>query len=130
MLDDLYREQIIDRYKRPRFRGRLDDADARYEDENPLCGDHIVVYLKFDPQGRAQARFEGQGCAISMASADLLMEYIQGKTAAELRGVTKEDLLGLVGLQLSPSRLKCALLPYKAFKAALYGLNAAPTTEA
>ncbi len=130
MLDDLYREQIIDRYKRPRFRGRLDDADARYEDENPLCGDHIVVYLKFDPQGRAQARFEGQGCAISMASADLLMEYIQGKTAAELRSVTKEDLLGLIGLQLSPSRLKCALLPYKAFKAALYGLNAAPTTEA
>ncbi len=123
MLDDLYREQIIDRYKHPRFRGALPQPDARYEDENPLCGDHVVVYLKFDEQGRAQARFEGQGCAISMASADLLMEYATGKTAAELRALTKDDVLDLIGLQLSPARLKCALLPYKALKAALYGLE-------
>ncbi len=134
MLDDLYREQIIDRFKHPRFRGALPDADARYEDENPLCGDHVVVYLKFDPQGRAQARFEGEGCAISMAAADLLMEYASGKTEAELRQISKDDVLALVGLSLSPARLKCALLPYKALKAALYGLQpkdaAEPSPEA
>ncbi len=122
MLDELYREQILERYRRPRFRGTLPDADARYEDENPLCGDHVVVYLKIDPEGRVQARFEGQGCAISLASADLLMEYVNGKPVAEVRNLSKDDALSLVGLRLSPARIKCALLPYKALKAALYGL--------
>ena len=126
MLDDLYREQILERYKHPRFKGILPNADAKYEDENPLCGDHVAVYLKFDAQGRAQARFEGQGCAISMAAADLLMEYATGKTRAELQALTRDDLLNLLGLKLSPARLKCALLPYKALKAALYGLGSHP----
>ena len=123
MLDDLYREQILDRYKYPRFRGTLPETDASYEDENPLCGDHVVVYVQVDPQGRVQTRFEGQGCAISMASADLLMEYATGKTVDALRALTTDDVLALIGLRLSPARLKCALLPYKALKAALYGLG-------
>ncbi len=129
MFDDLYREQIIERYKRPRFRGALANADARYEDENPLCGDHVVVYLKFNADGTVTARFEGEGCAISMASADLLMEYATGKTVEALRHLTKDEVLDLLGLKLSPARLKCALLPYKALKAALYGLTP-PTAKA
>ncbi len=122
MFEDLYREQILERYKHPRFKGALDDPDAVYEDENPLCGDRVRVMLKRDAQGRIQARFDGQGCAISMASADLLMEYVQGRTLDEVRNLTKEDVFRLLGLQLSPARVKCALLPLKVLKAAAYGL--------
>ncbi|NPA06461.1 MAG: iron-sulfur cluster assembly scaffold protein [Chloroflexi bacterium] len=127
--EELYREQILERYKRPHFKGTLDEPDAVYEDENPLCGDWVRVMLKRDAQGHLQARFEGQGCAISMASADLLMEYIQGRSLDEVRSLTKEDVFRLLGLQLSPARAKCALLPLKALKVAAYGLPDQPVVR-
>jgi nitrogen fixation NifU-like protein len=122
-MEDLYRAMILERYKTPRFRGRLEPHDIFYEDDNPSCGDHIEITLRLDENQRvADAAFEGHGCAISQASADLLMEYIRGKSLAELKSLTKEDILALLGIQLGPTRLKCALLPLKVLKAGVYGL--------
>jgi nitrogen fixation NifU-like protein len=125
-MDDLYRELIIDRYKNPQFRGSLDPHDISFEDDNPLCGDHIKIELRVDPDQRvSEAAFDGHGCAISQASADLLLESIQGKSLDEVKALTKEDLLDMLGLELGPVRLKCALLSLKVLKAGVYGLGEA-----
>ena len=125
-MDDLYRELIIDRYKNPLYRGSLDPHDIAFEDDNPLCGDHIKIELRVDPDKRvSEAAFDGHGCAISQASADLLLESIQGKTLDEVKALTKDDVLDLLGLELGPVRLKCALLSLKVLKAGVYGLGEA-----
>ncbi len=125
-MDDLYREIIIDRYKNPLYRGALDPHDIAFEDDNPLCGDHIRVELRLDDSGRVgEARFDGHGCAISQAAADLLMETVQGKTLDEVKSLNKDDLMELLGLELGPVRLKCALLSLKVLKAGVYGLGEA-----
>ncbi len=123
-MEDLYREIIIERYKRPKFRGRVEHPDIVYEDENPLCGDHIHIEVRLDDQGRVQeARFEGEGCAISIAATDLLLESIQGMHIDELKALPKEHVFDLLGLKLSPARVKCALLGFKVLKAGVYGLG-------
>lgn len=125
-MDDLYREIIIDRYKNPQYRGSLEPNDITFEDDNPLCGDHIRIDLRLDGDGRvSQAVFDGQGCAISQASADLLIESVIGKTLDEVKAISKDDLLDLLGLELGPVRLKCALLSLKVLKAGVYGLGEA-----
>lgn len=125
-MDDLYRELIIDRYKNPQYRGALDPHDIAFEDDNPLCGDHIRVELRVGPDGRVtEAAFDGHGCAISQASADLLMETVVGKSLDDVKAYTKDDLLGMLGLELGPVRLKCALLSLKVLKAGVYGLGEA-----
>ncbi|MGD0576150.1 MAG: Fe-S cluster assembly sulfur transfer protein SufU [Anaerolineales bacterium] len=122
-MDDLYRELILDRYKNPRMRGTLDPHDISYEDDNPLCGDHLRIDLRLDAEGRIhEAAFSGEGCAISQASADLLTESIVGKSLEEVRKLGKEDILEMLGIELSPVRLKCALLSLKVLKAGAYGL--------
>jgi len=124
-MDDLYREQIIDRYKNPRMRGKLDPHDYSYEDDNPLCGDHLRIDLRVDGDGRVQeAAFSGEGCAISQASADLLMESVVGKSLEQVKGYGKEAVLEMLGIELGPVRLKCALLSLKVLKAGVYGLEA------
>jgi nitrogen fixation NifU-like protein len=125
-MDDLYREVIIDRYKNPIYRGSLDPHDIAFEDDNPLCGDHIRVELRVGEDQRvADARFDGHGCAISQASADLLMESVVGKTLDEVKAIDKDALMELLGLELGPVRLKCALLSLKVLKAGVYGLGEA-----
>ena len=125
-MDDLYREVIIDRYKNPLFRGELEPHDIRFEDDNPLCGDHIRIDLRVGEDGRVtEAAFEGHGCAISQASADLLLESVVGKTLDEVKSLGKEDILDLLGIELGPVRLKCALLSLKVLKAGVYGLGEA-----
>ena len=125
-MDDLYRELIIDRYKNPLYRGVLDPHDITFEDENPLCGDHIRIDLRVDGQGIVkEATFDGHGCAISQASADLLLESIVGKPLEEVKQLTKQDVLDLLGIELGPVRLKCALLSLKVLKAGVYGLGEA-----
>ena len=125
-MEDLYREIIIDRYKNPIYRGTLDPHDISFEDDNPLCGDHIRIDLRVDENERiTEATFDGQGCAISQASADLLLESIQGKTLDEVKKLTKEEILDLLGIELGPVRLKCALLSLKVLKAGVYGLGEA-----
>ncbi len=125
-MDDLYRELIIDHYKNPQYRGSLDPHDISFEDDNPLCGDHIRIELRVDRDERVtEAAFDGHGCAISQASADLLLESIQGKTLEEIKKLSKEDILGMLGMELGPVRLKCALLSLKVLKAGVYGLGEA-----
>jgi nitrogen fixation protein NifU and related proteins len=125
-MDDLYRELILDRFQKPLFRGELDPHDISFEDDNPLCGDHIRIDLRVDDQERVvEAAFSGQGCAISQASADLLLEEIIGKHLEEIKQFTKEDILDLLGIELGPVRLKCALLSLKVLKAGVYGLGEA-----
>lgn len=123
-MDDLYREQIIDRYKNPLLRGTLDPHDYSYEDDNPLCGDRIRIDVRVDGQDRVtEAMFSGTGCAISQASADLLVESVVGKTLDEVKQLSKEDILDMLGIQLGPVRLKCALLSLKVLKAGVYGID-------
>jgi nitrogen fixation NifU-like protein len=123
-MDDLYREIIIEHYKNPSYRGHLDPHDIFFEDSNPLCGDHIQVELRVDENGAiSDARFDGHGCAISQASADLLMESVIGKPLDEVKKLKKQDVLDLLGIELGPVRLKCALLSLKVLKAGVYGLG-------
>jgi nitrogen fixation NifU-like protein len=123
-MDDLYREQIIDRYKNPQFQGSLDPHDYTYEDDNPLCGDRIRIDLRVDEKDViTEAVFSGEGCAISQASADLLLESIIGKSLDEVKSLSKDDILELLGIQLGAVRLKCALLSLKVLKAGVYGLE-------
>ncbi|MCX8061961.1 MAG: iron-sulfur cluster assembly scaffold protein [Anaerolineales bacterium] len=125
-MDDFYRELIIDRYKNPQYRGVLDPADIRFEDDNPLCGDHIHIDLRVGEDGIVrEALFEGKGCAISQASADLLMEKIHGMHLDEVKKISKQDILDMLGIELGPVRLKCALLSLKVLKAGVYGLGEA-----
>ncbi len=125
-MDDLYRDLIIDRYKNPQFRGTLEPNDITFEDDNPLCGDHIRIDLRLGNDGRVvEAVFDGHGCAISQASADLLVESILGKTVDEVKALTKQDVLDMLGIELGPVRLKCALLTLKVLKAGVYGLGEA-----
>lgn len=125
-MDDLYREVIVDRYKNPQYRGHLNPHNIAFEDDNPLCGDHIRVELRVDENDIVrEAAFDGHGCAISQASADLLMEEIIDKPLEEVRQLNKEDVLELLGIELGPVRLKCALLSLKVLKAGVYGLGEA-----
>lgn len=125
-MDDLYREIIIEHYKNPSYRGKLNPHDISFADNNPLCGDHIQVDLRVDSKGAvAEAMFDGHGCAISQASADLLMESIIGKPIEEVKKLNKESILELLGIDLGPVRLKCALLSLKVLKAGVYGLGEA-----
>ena len=126
LMDDLYREVIIEHYKNPSYRGHLDPHDISFADNNPLCGDHIQVDLRIDGNGTVtDARFDGHGCAISQASADLLMETIIGKPVEEVKQLNKQDVLDMLGIDLGPVRLKCALLSLKVLKAGVYGLGEA-----
>jgi len=123
-MDDLYREIILDHYKNPRHKGTLDPHDFSYEDENPLCGDKIRIDVRLDEDRRVkEVAFNGRGCAISQASASMLTESILGKPLDEVKQMTKEDILEMLGIELGPVRLKCALLSLKVLKAGAYGLE-------
>lgn len=125
-MDDFYRELIIDRYKNPHHRGELNPNDISFEDDNPLCGDHIRINLRVDGNCRVtEAAFTGHGCAISQASADLLIESILGKSLDEVKRLNRDDVLDMLGIDLGPVRLKCALLSLKVLKAGVYGLGEA-----
>jgi nitrogen fixation NifU-like protein len=124
-MDDMYREIILDHYKNPSYKGELDPCDLSFEDENPLCGDHLKISLRVNENGIVtDARFNGHGCAISQASADLVVESIIGKNVEDLKKMTKEDVLDLLGFEdLGPVRLKCALLSLKVLKGGIYGVK-------
>lgn len=123
MEDSIYREQIIDLYEHPLNYGRLDPADFIYEEDNPLCGDVIEISVRLDEENRVEdVNWQGHGCAISQASASLLTEEIKGKKLDEVKAFSKEELLDLLGIQLSMTRVKCALLSLKVLKAGAYGM--------
>jgi nitrogen fixation protein NifU and related proteins len=118
-MDELYRDFILDHYRNPRNAGTMDHPDASFEDINPLCGDKIRVDLAIRDGVVTDVRFKGRGCAISQASASLLTEEIKGKTLAEIDKIGKDEVLANVGINISPARMKCALLGLKVLKSAL-----------
>jgi nitrogen fixation NifU-like protein len=128
MVDDLYREVILDHYKNPRGHGVIEDADAQAEGFNPLCGDEVSIYVQFAEDGETidEVKFSGRGCAISQASTSMLMEMVKGRTATEISELPKEDLLEEVGIPLTPVRLKCALLGLGVLKVALHRAKGTP----
>lgn len=118
-----YEEVILDHWRHPRNKGRLPQPDAAAVEANPLCGDVVRIELKTAEGKVAEARFEGEGCAISQAAASLLTELVQGKPLAEAAALTDEDLLRALG-GVVRTRLSCALLPLRALRKALAGLRA------
>lgn len=146
--DDLYQELILDHYRRPRNRGPLEDHDHKAEGANPLCGDHITIYLKVREDVVEEVTFEGSGCAISTASASIMTETLKGKTLAEAKAIFKM-FHGLVtgepietgesrnlgklavfsGVCQYPARVKCATLAWHTLDSALKDRDETVTTE-
>ncbi len=123
-MDDMYREVILDHYKNPHNHGTLDPNDFTFEDENPLCGDKLRIDVRLDAQRRVkEVAFSGKGCAISQASASMLTDSLVGKSVDEIKQLGKDDILEMLGIELGPVRLKCALLSLKVLKAGAYGLD-------
>jgi len=116
---DIYREKLLDHYQHPRNFGRLDHADAEEALENVSCGDRIKLYLKLNGDKLESISFEGEGCAIAIASASILSEFVTGKDKKMLRNYQLDDLIKLLGVEFSPSRLKCASLSLETLKKAL-----------
>jgi nitrogen fixation NifU-like protein len=128
-MEDLYREAILDHYQNPRNYGVLENATLSYEEDNPVCGDHIRLDVVVDDGRVSDVRFSGHGCAISQASASMLTEEMLGKTVDELKALDKDFILDMLGIPLGPVRLKCALLSLKVLKAGLYGIKGWPGDE-
>ncbi len=125
-MDDMYREQILDLYQHPLNFGQLDPHDFSYEEDNPLCGDVIRIDVRLDGGGRvADVAWSGNGCAISQAAASLLTDHVKGMTLDEMKALEREDILELLGIELSMARIKCATLSLKVLKAGIYGLQGA-----
>ncbi len=121
-MEDLYRENILDHYGHPRNQGKLEDADIACEWDNPVCGDVVRLYIRLNGDVVQEARFEGEGCVISMASASMFTEEIKGKTLAELRALQDEDMFRMLGITLGPARANCGLLPLRVLQAGLSSL--------
>jgi len=120
--DQFYREYILDHYKNPRNFGRLERADISHEEYNPLCGDMVGMDFRMHDGLIQDVRFHGRGCAISQASASLMTERLKGMRVEDARKISKEDVLDELGIEISPARLKCALLSLKVLKVGAYGL--------
>jgi nitrogen fixation NifU-like protein len=129
--DQLYREVILDHYKNPRGHGVLEPHDAYAEGQNPLCGDEVSIFVRFGGDGETieEIGFEGRGCAISQAATSMLTELVKGRKASEVAALPKEELLGEIGIPLTPIRLKCAILGLGVLKVALHRAKGTPLPE-
>jgi len=121
-MDDFYREIILEHYKHPANRGSIPDATISHEEDNPLCGDVVGMDFRIKDGVIDDVRFHGRGCAISQASASLLTERLKGMPLDEAKKIDKHDVLGELGIEISPARIKCALLSLKVLKVGAYGL--------
>jgi len=130
-LEQMYREVILDHYKSPRGHGLIEGAEAQAEGQNPLCGDEVTISVKFAADGETidAVGFEGRGCAISQAATSMLTELVQGRTAADVAAMPKDELLEEIGIPLTPVRLKCAILGLGVLKVALHKARGTPLPE-
>ncbi|CCQ35768.1 iron-sulfur cluster assembly protein [Natronomonas moolapensis 8.8.11] len=112
---DMYRQQILDHYKNPRNYGELEDPDIEHVGENPMCGDTIKMFVQLEDDGDTieRVRFVGDGCAISQASASMLSGELQGKSLDTVEEMDRDDVVEMLGVELSPMRIKCAVLAEK-----------------
>src|SRR5687767_15026475 len=124
-MDDLYRDYILEHYRRPHNFGVIDDPTASFEGSNPLCGDRITLQLGINDGVVERVGFTGRGCAISQASASLLTDEIKGKPVEQASKMESADVLELLGIEISPARMKCALLSLETMQGAL-GPGATP----
>ena len=115
---NLYRAEIIERYRFPRFRKEMKQAHMQGEVLNVLCGDELTLFFLFDEKKEivTEVTFGGMSCALTTAAADMLCEHLQGKSIKELQAFSADDMIAIYGDMPSPSRLKCVLLPYEALK--------------
>ena len=116
---DMYAENILDHYRNPKNFGKLENPDVKFRELNPLCGDEYEFQLKLSDGSVKDVKFNGDGCAISMASASMLSEFVRGKKISEVKKVSAEDIFKLIGITVSPARIKCALLPLSVLKGCL-----------
>jgi nitrogen fixation NifU-like protein len=117
---NIYAEEIISHYEHPHNKGKIDRAGASFHEYNPTCGDDITVYMSLKGGKVSEAKFDGNGCAISIAAASMLTDEIKGKGLEEVERMGVRELVGLMGIDPGPARLKCATLPLKAIKKALF----------
>jgi len=118
-MDDLYRDYILEHYRRPHNFGVIDEPTTSYEGSNPLCGDRITMQLGLEDGVVTRVGFTGRGCAISQASASLLTDEIKGKPVADVEKLDTDAVLDLLGIEISPARLKCATLSLDTLQHAL-----------
>lgn len=129
-MSSIYSEIILDYYRHPRNKGSLAHPQVQAKDTNPLCGDVIEIQMELDKSDNVKdVRFNGHGCAISQASASMLTELVKGKTLDDVRKISKDEILSLIGGQLSAVRLKCALLSLKVLKTGIYSYLGSSSNE-
>src|SRR3989338_2181827 len=119
LAEDMYKEELLEHYKKPQNYGKIRNCDAKYHEFNPVCGDEIEVYIKIRNGSVKDIKFTGKGCAISQAAASIATESVKGKKVEEVKGISNESMLQLLPIKVSNLRVKCALLALKAIQKAI-----------
>jgi nitrogen fixation protein NifU and related proteins len=120
-MTEMYTERLLDHYRHPRNRGGLESPDLSAEEYNPLCGDRVTIQARVEAGQVVEACFDGRGCALCLGAASILTETIHGRALEDLKGLGQEEFLAELQSPIRPSRLKCALLPWIAFRRAAFG---------
>lgn len=115
--DEIYKENILDLFKHPRNKGKIANAQIQQYEKNVSCGDEVTLYVLFDKEKKVMdVKHDGKGCAISQASVSMLTDFMKGKTLKELKKISADTMLELLGIKVGPFRMKCAVLSLKALE--------------